>query len=233
MCTVTYLPLGNNLWLLTANRDESPLRPAEPPAVHTNNGIRMLYPRDTLGGGSWMAVTGNGKSGCILNGAFEPHKRKPPYRKSRGLVLLDFLAEKDGKNFLRSYDLEGIEPFTMVGVDNGAVYEFRWDGSQRYLSFPDPAQPQIWASATLYSAEWIEKRRKWFNDWLSHKPLFTREAILNFHLHTGEGDLMNDLVMNRYDMVRTLSITSIEKNATSISMLYHDLLNGQESVTAF
>ena len=233
MCTVTYLPLANKSWLLTSNRDESPLRPALVPAVYEVDGDKkLLYPKDPLAGGTWIAVSNKGRAGCVLNGAFERHERNTPYRKSRGLILLDLFEYNDVDVFFREYELEGIEPFTMVAIDDARVYDFRWDGQQRHLSLPDASKPQIWASATLYTHEWKEKRQCWFNDWLAQNPKWTRDAIVGFHLHGGEGDPMNDVVMNRYDMVRTLSITSIEDKDSSISMLYHDLMNGQETLTS-
>lgn len=234
MCTLTYLPLQEGSWLFTTNRDESPLRPTLPPSVHVNDGgLQLLYPKDEMAGGSWIIATNNGRAACILNGAFTRHDRTPPYRKSRGLIILDLFDYKETQTFLDEYDLDNIEPFTMVIIDGAKLYDLRWDGQQKHIATLDAQQPHLWASPTLYTPEWIEKRQQWFKTWLSEHPTFGRKDIVDFHQHAGVGDPMNDLVMNRYDFVRTVSITSIEHLPNNITMQYLDLLKGQESTTGF
>ena len=40
MCTVTFLPLKNNNFILTSSRDETPLRETFPPKKYEEDGIR-------------------------------------------------------------------------------------------------------------------------------------------------------------------------------------------------
>jgi uncharacterized protein with NRDE domain len=235
MCTLTYLPLPQQgSWLFTTNRDESPMRPTLPPSVHNHGeGIKLLYPKDEMAGGSWIIVSGKGRAACILNGAFVRHYRKPPYRKSRGLIILELFDYPNTQTFLNEYDLNNIEPFTMVIVDGANLYDLRWDGQQRHIEQLDSQKPHLWASPTLYTAEWIEKRQQWFKSWLHSHPKFERRDIVDFHLHAGIGDPMNDLVMNRYNMVRTVSITSLEHINQQTTMQYLDLLQGQDTIVGF
>ena len=167
MCTVTYLPLNHQSWLLTSNRDESPLRPALIPAVYeAGQDNRLLYPMDPLAGGTWIAVSGKARAGCVLNGAFERHDRKPPYRKSRGLILLDLFAHNDVDVFFRDYDLDNIEPFTMVVINDARVYDFRWDRTTGDIFLCLIAQSRNYGHRQHYTPmSGVEKRHRWFEDW--------------------------------------------------------------------
>ncbi|MDX2000868.1 MAG: NRDE family protein [Chitinophagales bacterium] len=229
MCTLTYLPLGKG-WLLTSNRDESPLRPTLPPSKHQlSPGTNLVYPQDSVAGGTWIAMAENGNAACLLNGAFVRHERKLPYRLSRGVVFLDFFKQVSVHSFYENYPLDNIEPFTLIAIQNGKIYELRWDGIDRHLKTIDETQPHLWASSTLYTQEYIEKRNHWFQDWLNAHPAYSQQQIVDFHQQGGEGDKYNDMLMNRMNVVRTISITSIESKGGNYSMYYLDLLT-QKSV---
>jgi len=109
MCTVTYYPFKNN-FILTSNRDEHYKRkPALAPDSYIINSKELLFPKDQEAGGTWIAVSQTNVS-TILNGAFERHKHEPPYRRSRGLVLLDSFKYNNLEKFSKTYDFQGIEP---------------------------------------------------------------------------------------------------------------------------
>ena len=128
MCTVTFLPKGENGYILTSNRDETPKRAASPPQAYDVHGIAVTFPKDPLAGGTWIACDKQRFTLCLLNGAFEKHSHRPPYALSRGLMLLDFFKYNDAESFQIGYDFEGIEPFTLIIVDSSAalkIYELR------------------------------------------------------------------------------------------------------------
>ncbi|GBL36066.1 hypothetical protein EMGBS15_16610 [Filimonas sp.] len=92
MCTVTYLPVSSSSFILTHNRDEHHTRAiALLPEKKTMQDIEIIFPTDQQGGGTWIA-TSKEFTLCLLNGGFEKHIPSPPYRHSRGLVILDFLS---------------------------------------------------------------------------------------------------------------------------------------------
>ncbi len=226
MCTVTYLPTSNNQYILTSNRDEQAARSPKNISRVNENGIELLFPRDSAAGGSWIAISNTNKTVCLLNGAFEKHKRQLPYRISRGIMVLDFFKYKNAISFFGLYNFDNIEPFTMIIVDEGQPYEFRWDG-QKHIKKLDVRKPYIWSSSTLYPKEMRIKREGWFHQWLDTKPEFNRTTITDLHQNGGEGDPYNDFVMNRKNIVQTVSITSIVKQADSLNMHYIDLVNEQ------
>src|SRR5215203_4046611 len=113
MCTVTFIPLSDRVFI-THNRDEQKSRTkALPPANYIINDQTVLFPKDSQGGGSWIGINKRGHSAVLLNGAFDKHIQAPSYRKSRGLILLDILASHDLLQTFQTIDLENIEPFTL------------------------------------------------------------------------------------------------------------------------
>jgi Transport and Golgi organisation 2 len=239
MCTVTILPKPNG-YILTHNRDEAPTRsPTEISRIEHQQAGTLLFPRDTLKSGTWIATDTNGRTACLLNGAFEKHKRQLPYRRSRGLMLLDYFNQNSDNDFLKNYDFvgsdsdgKGIEPFTFLVFRPHSVIEFRWDGVQKHIKELDATQPHFWCSATLYGGEMQLKRAAIFTDFLNkNKPISTilPKKLLNLHLTGSLGDPENDFVMNRSNIVRTVSITQVSVEVKETKMAYHDVLN--ESTT--
>ena len=227
MCTVTYLPKGKDAFILTSNRDESPLRSAVEPQIDQVGAYQVLYPKDPLAGGTWICTAEDNRLICLLNGAFVKHERTPPYRRSRGLIVLDFFRYENAEEFLVQCDLDNIEPFTLVIYDNQQLIELKWDGNQKHIRRLDNQQPHIWSSATLYPANIAQKRSSWFDEWLQKTAAtdFTANNITHFHRTGGDGDSFNDLVMNRFGIVKTVSISCVEKKANRIIMTHHDLLH--------
>jgi len=123
-----------------------------------------------------------------------------------------------------------VEPFTLIVYEHGNLYELRWNGAETYLRDLAVDQPHIYSSATLYTEEAISTRDKWFNEWLMMHHAFTVQEIRDFHSHAGEDNSDNALVMNRSNIVQTVSITSIEKKVDSVEMIYHDILNDKTTL---
>lgn len=231
MCTLTYLPLSDEQFIITTNRDESPKRPlAEFPAFHAVESRNIMFPKDPQAGGTWIAAADNGTSVCLLNGAFEPHEHQPPYKMSRGLVLKEAVECINPEEFIKNFDFSGIEPFTLVMLFHQPhlrLMTFRWDGNQKHTTENDPEQPQIWASAQLYNKQAIENREKWFSEWLGKHKEFSSENIKQFHQNAGSGDLQNDMVMDR-GIVKTVCITQVVSLKGVVTMSHHDLMRDQQ-----
>ena len=147
-------------------------------------------------------------------------------------MALEYFGATNTEDFFRSYDFDGMEPFTMVIYDDGKLFDFRWDEQNKYIEELDVSQKHLWASSTLYTREAKMKRRIWFEEWLKDRTDFSQSAILDFHRNAGDGDPENDLVMNRGNFVRTTSITSIEKTSTKSELYFSDLLTGKTIVNS-
>jgi uncharacterized protein with NRDE domain len=227
MCTVTYIPQLDQQFILTSNRDENAARSPQNISSITQDGIQLIFPRDKGAGGSWIGISDTNKVVCLLNGAFEQHQRTPPYRKSRGIMVLEFFSFSSADEFFQNYVFQGMEPFTMVIFDDGQLFEFRWDGEHKHVQVLHPRGYYIWSSATLYDKTTIQKREQWFADWLAQQQ-FDLDSIMDFHQNAGEGDPFNDVVMNRNGLVQTVSITNIIKSDDQIQLKYLDLLRKQQ-----
>lgn len=226
MCTVTYIPLKNNEFIFTSNRDETPLRKTISPAKHIYNGVTLWYPKDKLAGGTWIGVSSEKRLVCLLNGGFKKHQRKSSYKTSRGIIVKEILATPNAISFIENFDFNDIEPFTIVLVNwkqQLEAYELVWDGTKKH--FKKLAQkPQIWSSSTLYTPEDKELRQQWFAKWLKETKTFDTSTVLNFHKNTEKGTVENSLKMKR-EFVETVSITSIRKEKEKIDILYKDFVN--------
>jgi hypothetical protein len=231
MCVLTFLPTINSGYILTNNRDEALARPkAIPPKKYNINGKQIYFPKDAKAGGTWIA-TSNDFTVCLLNGAFENHTHTPPYRQSRGQIILDFFNFDTIDNFIGNYAFKNIENFTFVIVHHKEflkICELRWDGSTLSYISKNPQEPHIWSSATLYPKEIRTKREHWFADFRQQNPNFTREQVVYFHLHGGTGDAHNDMQMNRNGELITQCIFQVVKQNHYLSFSFHDLLAEQE-----
>lgn len=225
MCTVTFIPVADKLYI-TSNRDEKHWRSnAIPPAVYAGATGNLLYPKDGDAGGTWIAAHENGNAIVFLNGGFIRHTPEPPYRKSRGLILLDLIDDPDPAMAFGTIPLHQIEPFTAVLWSTGQLFECRWDGTKKYVTGLPDSQPHIWSSATLYDEEVVEKRKNWFRKWLQQHKHPSPDDILHFHQFTGDGDTHNDLRMNRNGQVFTVSVTLMALTDEMTQIHYLDLKN--------
>ena len=224
MCTVTLIPKKDGDFILTSNRDEAINRETISPDFYDENGVRMLYPRDVVAGGTWIGISEFNSLICLLNGGFQIHERKSVYRKSRGVVVKDLLKFEDLKRGLETYNYSGVEPFTIIGVQwekNLKLYELVWDGEKSHIKELHGSHSYIWSSSTLYSQEMKSVRQIWFDEFKKDTELDS-SSIYQFHKTAGIGDNNIDLVMNR-GYVATTSITQVEKTGKEVSMEFNNL----------
>lgn len=223
MCTVTFIPSGGRVFL-SSNRDEKHWRErAKQPLPYIRETGTLVFPKDGNAGGTWIALHENGNAVVFLNGGLVKHEPHPPYRRSRGLVLIDILDSLHPYSSFLDMNLNGIEPFTAIIWDEGELYECRWDGCRKYPSLLDANEAHIWSSVTLYDESVIQKRIRWFEIWVKSRIDFSLDDILNFHQFTGDGDGHNDLLMNRDGKVFTVSITGMELGRNRGLVKYLDL----------
>ncbi|MEE9374381.1 MAG: NRDE family protein [Saprospiraceae bacterium] len=227
MCTVTFIPIkGQGNFIFTSNRDEFPQRTADELMIKTINEKKVLFPQDQRAKGTWIAISDSDQLVCILNGAFEAHKRRDDYVKSRGIMALEMFEYENSINFLKNYNLKGIEPFTMILYDCGNLFELKWDYNIKHIRNLNPEDSHIWASSTLYSEKWQKKRQKWFSEWHQKHVTITQSAVLDFHNNAGEGNDRYDVKMYVDGLVQTTSITSIEHDKDSMRMRFESISNG-------
>jgi Transport and Golgi organisation 2 len=226
MCTLSFFPKSDNSgFILTFNRDEMSARSTVEVIHDEQRGL--VYPKDALHGGTWLAMSKrNGRLTCLLNGAFERHERILPYRKSRGLVLLDSFDYANILDFFEFYDFENIEPFTLLTFQNSEIFEFRWDYKEKHVKKLDAQSPHIRSSCTLYNEAVRQEREIWFSDFLEQKKTETEAADLwNFHQKPHADAPEKGILMHRNLGPSTVSITQLNYSFSSqlIDFQYYEL----------
>ncbi|MHC0443392.1 NRDE family protein [Flavobacterium sp. 3-210] len=233
MCTVSFVN-NNGTVIITSNRDEKVIRPgAEAPRNFFHKGKNIMYPKDSKAGGTWFAIDENGIVLVLLNGGIIKHTPVLPYRKSRGLILLDIISDASPKDFWKQINLENIEPFTLVLYQKEELYELIWDGSGKRTTKLNQFERHIWSSVTLYSEEIRKKRSSWFFDFVKDKNEISALDMLDFHKNTHNGDTQNGLIINRENKMKTLSVTQVVIEQNKGAMKYYDLIKTEDFSTSF
>jgi len=233
MCTVSFVN-NNGVVMITSNRDEKVIRPsAIVPTNYKHKGKNMMYPKDSKAGGTWFVMDENATVLVLLNGGIAKHNVILPYRKSRGLIVLDIISDGSPKDFWKQIDLDNIEPFTLVLYQEKELYELIWDGIEKKSTILDESRNYIWSSVTLYTDPVRKKRSDWFFDFLKDKNEISPLEMLDFHLNTRSEDTQNGLIINRENTMKTLSVTQsvIEQNRGV--MKYYDLVKAEDFSTSF
>jgi transport and Golgi organization protein 2 len=233
MCTLTFFPTGQASCIITSNRDESLARKkASAPSWVKRNQTDLFMPVDGEAKGSWIAVSKKGRIAVLLNGAFEKHEHLPPYRLSRGIVLVQSFTFDDPTEFAIQYDFEGIEPFTMVIFETMpqlSINQIVWDGNQCSILRVDSAIPQIWSSTMLYPLEIRKGSLRLFHDFIEKNNPVNREKLLAFN----RSELYSRKIKRNGDdqnlKLETLSISSITADPGQVGFYYYDLLHNKET----
>ena len=243
MCTVSFVN-SNGKIIITSNRDEKVIRPnAIEPRNYLINNKKIIFPKDLKAGGTWYAVDEHSNVLVLLNGADEKHIVSGNYKKSRGLIVLEIIGTESPFETWKTIDLDHIEPFTLVLYENQKLYQLRWNGEEKKVLELDSNLNHIWSSSTLYPAAIREKRASWFSTFLDTtrdaaelsvaKPEVTETELFNFHRYTEEKNEEHGLVINRGDMLKTLSITQTVIDKNKVAIHYTDLIAEQDFSNTF
>ena len=237
MCTITFIPIltEEKSFIITSNRDEAANRKTLAPKVVEEDGVRLLYPKDEIAGGTWIGASGQDRLVCLMNGAFKAHKRKKSYKKSRGIVVKDFMLTSDVLNKAEQYNFEGIEPFTMiivvwkVGLE---LYELIWDETKVYFNKLDN-EPHIWSASMTYTLEMKKTRINWFEEFLEKESITAEqpETMWNFH-QTRKEDKNVGFIIDR-GLLKTTSISQFVYSNEKTGMRYKDLIENEETWVEF
>ncbi len=233
MCTVSYV-FANGKTIITSNRDEKIARPnAVEPKTYLVNNKNIIFPKDQKAGGTWYAITEEATVLVLLNGAVERHEPKPMYRKSRGLIVLDIISADSPIDAWETIYLEDIEPFTLVLFQNKKLYQLRWNEVEKKTTQLDETQNYIWSSSTLYPQEVRDKRAIWFDTFIDTKPEVNEKEMFNFHRYAEGDNKEHGLVINRNDILKTLSITQTVIDKNKVVLSHYDLQLQKEFVNSF
>ena len=232
MCTVSFVN-SNGKIIITSNRDEQVARPAVEPRNYLVNQKNLFFPKDPKAGGTWYVVDDSTNVLVLLNGAEEKHQSNSPYRRSRGLIVLDLFSSESAINAWETIDLDNVEPFTLVLFQDKQLYQLRWNGTKKSKVELNTKENHIWSSSTLYSKEIREQRSQWFSTFLDTTPEVTFEEMFRFHRYTEADNSQHGLIINRNDKLKTLSITQSVIEQNRITVMHHDLIEEKEFSNTF
>jgi hypothetical protein len=213
MCILSLVRTTNSI-VLTSNRDEQRARPNSlPPEIISSNNRKSILARDAQAQGTWLLTDNAGRTAVLLNGAFEYHTPAPPYRESRGVILMNLFQEDNFKSAFLFYNLENIEPFQVVYLDQAQSFQCVWDGIQKHVFQIDLSKPSVFFSPTLYQREQQDLKKNHFLKSLEKANSIDAETLFEFHTsqNTEHSDL--NFFMNRENQT-TKSVSQIELHAT-------------------
>ncbi len=233
MCTVTYTPpTQRNAFMLTSNRDEKEFWPTLPPDIYWYGDSKLVFPKDEIAGGSWIAINDKRNINCLLNGGFIPHQKQEHHTKSRGTVLLDFTRSAlTAHAYFSQTELHNVEPFTIVALTYNEdivqdITEFVWDGNDKHFRQIDIYTPHIWSSVTLYTEEQRKTKKEWFERFYKqYKDVITNESIVDFHSGYHINNHPGNIIIERDGGLKTVSISQVSFLNGKLQMDYYDLLH--------
>lgn len=229
MCTATYFKDRFDRIVFTTNRDEHAARPTKAPNIYHVNGERLLFPKDELAGGTWVAVNEKAYIACMMNGAEGEHEwLGTTAQKSRGQVLLDSFQFKSAHAFLEHGDFEAAHPFSLLLIKNGEpeLFAIKWNGSEKWIEKFDADVPHIWSAHTLYPEEQRNERLARFQEWskdTSH--LQSQEA---FQLHQSS-KASGGLLLENSNQVNTVSVTQLLLDDSKCKMHYYEIQTQEQT----
>lgn len=212
MCILSIFSKTNGDFILTQNRDESIYRLTSS-NVETREfyGQKVTSPIDLNSGGTWIYYTDKYVV-CVLNGGYENHSHRPPYRMSRGLVILELLKFASMDEFISEINLDGIDPFTMLMIDlkSNQKQILVWDRKQKFVENLNDEKLIVRSSSTLYNAS--EK--------LFHKEKFEELELINsekiYKIHQKLTMPKNE----KFPIVQSTSITQIIHSGKIINLKF-------------
>jgi len=210
MCLLSFVKLEHKT-VFTSNRDINVSRPpAESISTHIVNEEELSFPKDYKGG-SWLVHDAT-KIMIVLNGAEKNHLPGGTYGKSRGLILLDIVTQKDSMAYWHSLNLEGIEPFTLVYLDGAdKLFQLSWDEHTKKSLSLDANKNKIWMSSTLYTDEEKNQLARKFQE----TSIRTLEEALDFNRVNHYAEIKSD--DTRIPTVETVSLHQIIKQPNGIT----------------
>lgn len=219
MCILSYAPIKDG-FILNFNRGEVYNRLAKPPEQYIVKNQKLVFPKDTKSGGTWIGINQT-KSvvGCILNA-----KGKSPKipSNSRGSILIDLLIQ--GKANLYENELLAIAPFTLLSfcLHTQVITQYQWDGFHLKRNKHTMSAPLILCSSSLYENVIMEKLKAEFNSLIANESEI-ENTTSSFHKKYFFYK-NHPIYLKKNSDIQTVSMTTILKNKNGFSLNYSDLV---------
>ena len=230
MCTISFVN-HNNLKILTFNRDEDSSKPASSPFQSiTFKDKHLIAPIEPLKKGTWFVVSPSGEFAVLFNGAEKSHISKPPYLKSRGIILLELFSENSMQQSWEKIELNRIEPFSIIHFNNDELLKFQWNGKKKNVEQLNIEQNHIWSSSTLYAPTIQKNRELFFQNYMETTTQILANDIFNLHQSDFLAHQPLGAIYEQKPNIHTKSISQLVLNSSEIKLKHLDLINHQLSI---
>jgi hypothetical protein len=233
MCTVTLVPsLGRQTLRLVMNRDEQRLRPqAWPPQFAEVDGLRVVWPVDPVGKGTWVAASQAGLLFALINLHTGPQARGVPGdrnpARSRAQVipaLAGAVGLEDAGARWQQLDLTWFAPFRLIVATGGRAALMTWDGEARAMTFVDLDAPLMLTSSSLADAFVERSRHDLFRSFMD-SAVEPWQAQDRFHQHAWPHRRNASVLMSRIDAC-TVSRTALRLSEDCAEVAYYPIVEG-------
>ncbi len=235
MCTVSLAPSPDGRALrLVVNRDERRLRPcAWPPQVSEVAGLRVVWPVDPVGRGTWVAANEAGLVFALLNLHTGTPKgtetrKDAEVRRSRARVIPALAGAFDLEDVRAGWarlDVSEFEPFRLVVASGSQAAVMSWHGESRAIAVVDLREPLMLTSSSLGTGLAEQPRHELFRAFMEPSATDPWRAQDRFHQHAWPDRRQVSVLMSRPDAC-TVSRTVVTLSATRVDLAYYPLVDG-------
>ena len=228
MCTVSVVAHRTGVRLI-CNRDELRTRPEAiiPKECRVGSG-RALFPRDPLGGGTWIGVNQSGLIATLLNRSDGDARSSDTQLTTRGAIVPQLLESQSIDRALAqaiALPSNRFSPFRIVLVQGHVMWTVTGGGGHRAVVRGGRlSAPRVVSSSALGDGLVEGPRRRLFDQLLARYPGRPLKAQAMFHRHQWRRRLAISVLMSRQD-ARTVSRTEVDVNFAPewVGMLYQPL----------
>ena len=215
MCTVTLVPHETGVRMV-CNRDERRTRDASaPPRRHRLGSREAIYPRDPVGGGTWIGVNDAGLVVALLN-VYDGRPDAPgPVRaaaRSRGIIvssLLGCVTLAEAVAAVAAIDARRFAPFRLVILQDRTVALAAPVDNAIGVATMDLHEPMLVTSSALGDARVAGPRRRLFDRLVVHGRHGWLDGQARFHRHQWPHRPDLSVRMERADAL-TVSRTTVD-----------------------
>jgi uncharacterized protein with NRDE domain len=228
MCTVSIVPVGADGFRVMCNRDERRTRPiALAPRVERAGGHDAIFPKDPLGGGTWIGVNTAGLAVAVLN-RHDDHSRDRTCGagQSRGAIGVGVLRHgrlDEAVRWAGSLTADDFAPFRLVALHKHRLVVVSCDGYAIDVSRRTLVAPVMFTSSSLGDDRVAPLRRALFEQLVTQRSERWLSGQLRFHSHQWPERPEVSVLMDRADAT-TVSRSTIDVGPRGVHFRYEPLI---------
>jgi uncharacterized protein with NRDE domain len=226
MCTVSIVPVGVDGFRLMCNRDEQ-LSRAGGMAPMLERALRndAIYPRDPVGGGTWVGVNSEGIAVALLNRYEEDRVCRRGRLLSRGRVTAEALEcgrLDEVARFGQQLDATQFAPFRLVAASRHRLVVISSDGERADVTRREFVSPVMFTSSSLGDIRVGAVRRALFEQLIGERPELWLARQSRFHRHQWTKEPEISVLMARPGAA-TVSRSTIDVSSRAVRFRYEPL----------